>query len=181
MDTSPLVGWTRALEDTTALDGIVRALEPVVEVAISRGKRGEVLRGEWMGHALHPVLTDVVLGTWGSATILDLIGGRDSQAAAQRLLGVSLLAVGPTAWSGWAEWASAADRDKRVGVVHAVTNGAAAAIFASSWLARRRGEHAVGVRRSLAGAVVASVGGYLGGHLAASRKVGTHDPAFDAG
>ena len=44
--------------------------------------------------------------------------------------------------------------------------------------------HAVpdaGVRRSLAGAAVASVGGYLGGHLAASRKVGTHDPAFDAG
>ena len=86
-----------------------------------------------MGHALHPVLTDVVLGTWGSATILDLVGGRDARAAAQRLLGVGLLAVGPTAWSGWAEWASAPDRDKRVGVVHAVTNGAAAAIFASSW------------------------------------------------
>jgi hypothetical protein len=65
--------------------------------------------------------------------------------------------------------------------VHAVTNGAAAAIFASSWLARRRGEHAVGVRRSLAGAAAASVGGYLGGHLAASRKVGTHGPAFHAG
>jgi hypothetical protein len=180
METSRLVHWTRSLEDTTALDGVVRALEPVVEIAFARGRRGELLRGEWMGHAVHPILTDVVIGTWGSATILDLIGGRDSQAAAQRLLGVSLLAVGPTAWSGWAEWASAADRDKRVGVVHAVTNGAAAAVFASSWLARRRGDHAAGVRRSLAGAAVASVGGYLGGHLSAARKVGAHDPAFDA-
>lgn len=177
MHTSRLVGWTRALEDTTSLDGVVRAIEPLVEVAFSRGRRGELLRGDWLGHAVHPMLTDVVLGTWGSATILDLIGGRDSHVAAQRLLGVSLLAVGPTAWSGWADWASAPDRDKRVGVVHAVTNGAAAAVFASSWLARRRGDHAAGVRRSLAGAAVATVGGYLGGHLAASRKVGTYDPA----
>ena len=41
MDTPRLVGWTQPLEDTTALDGIVRALEPVVEVAVSRGKRSD--------------------------------------------------------------------------------------------------------------------------------------------
>lgn len=178
MDTSWLVRWTRTLEDTTALDGAVRAVEPLVGTAFASGTRGEVLRGDWLGHAVHPVLTDVVLGTWGSATILDLVGGRDSQAAAQRLLGVSLLAVGPTAWSGWAEWVASSDRDKRVGLVHAATNAVAIGIFASSWLARRRGEHATGVRRSLAGAAVATAGGYLGGHLAAARKVGTHDPAY---
>lgn len=178
METPRLVHWTRALEDTTALDGAVHALEPLVDAAFATGTRGEVLRGDWLGHALHPVLTDAVLGTWTSATILDLVGGRDSRGAAQRLLGVSLLAVGPTAWSGWAEWASATDRDKRVGLVHATTNAVAIGLFASSWLARRRGDHAVGVRRSLTGAAVASVGGYLGGHLAAARKVGTRDPAY---
>ncbi len=178
MDTPGLVHWTRTLEDTTALDAAVHALEPLVDAAFATGTRGEVLRGEWLGHAVHPILTDVVLGTWASATILDLVGGRDSRGAAQRLLGVSLLAVGPTAWTGWAEWASATDRDKRVGLVHAATNAVAIGIFASSWLARRRGEHGVGVRRSLTGAAVASVGGYLGGHLAAARKVGTHDPAY---
>ncbi len=178
MDASRLVSWTRTLEDTAALDGVVRIVEPLVETAFASGTRGEVLRGDWLGHALHPMLTDVVLGTWGSATILDLIGGRDSRGAAQRLLGVSLLAAGPTAWAGWAEWAASADRDKRVGVVHAATNAVAVGIFASSWLARRRGDHAAGVRRSLTGAAVASVGGYLGGHLAAARKVGSHDPAY---
>ena len=137
MDTPRLVRWTRNLEDTAALDGAVRVLEPLVDAAFATGRRGEVLRGDWLGHAVHPVLTDVVLGTWTSATILDLVGGRESRPAAQRLLGVSLLAVGPTAWTGWAEWASAADRDKRVGVVHAATNAVAIGIFASSWLARR--------------------------------------------
>lgn len=178
MDTPRLVHWTRKLEDTTALDGAVHALEPLVDAAFATGRRGEVLRGDWLGHAVHPVLTDVVLGTWTSATILDLVGGRDSRGAAQRLLGVSLLAAGPTAWAGWAEWAASEDRDKRVGVVHAATNAVAIGIFASSWLARRRGDHAVGVRRSLTGAAVASVGGYLGSHLAVARKVGSHDPAF---
>ena len=54
-----------------------------------------MLRGEWLGHALHPTLTDVTLGTWTSATLLDLFGGRDSSAAAQRLIGTGLLAAGP--------------------------------------------------------------------------------------
>jgi uncharacterized membrane protein len=139
-----------------------------------------VLRGDWLGHAIHPVLTDVVLGSWTSATVLDVIGGTESRTAAQRLIGVGLLAVGPTAWTGWAEWASAGEREKRVGLVHAVTNAVAIGAYTSSWLARRRGDQKAGVRRALAGAAVASVGGYLGGHLAAARKVGTHHEAFDA-
>ena len=178
MDT-PLVRWTSALEGADALDGVVRAVKPAVDVVFARGVRGEVLRGEWLGHAIHPTMTDVVLGTWTSATILDLVGGVSSRSAAQRLLGVSLLAVGPTAWTGWAEWATSSDRDKRVGLVHAATNAVAIGVYASSWLARRRGDHDTGVRRALAGAAVASVGGYLGGHLAVARKVGTRDPAYD--
>ncbi len=87
MDTPRLVRWTRNLEDTAALDGAVRALEPLVDAAFATGRRGEVLRGDWLGHAVHPVLTDVVLGTWTSATILDLVGGRgvaDRRAATAR-------------------------------------------------------------------------------------------------
>jgi hypothetical protein len=180
MEIPALVRWTRSLEEAEGLDGPVRALEPHIEKAFATGTRGEVLRGDWLGHAVHPVLTDVVLGSWTSATVLDVIGGVESRAAAQRLIGVSLLAVGPTAWTGWAEWASAGQRDKRVGLVHAATNAVAIGAYASSWLARRRGDHGAGVRRALVGAAVAGVGGYLGGHHAAARKVGTHHKAFDA-
>lgn len=174
-----LVRWTRALEDADALDAPVRAVAPYVEKAFATGVRGEVLRGDWLGHALHPMLTDVVVGSWTSATVLDVIGGPESRAGAQRLIGVSLLVVGPTAWSGWAEWSAAGQREKRVGLVHAATNAVAIGAYASSWLARRRGDHGAGVRRALVGAAVASVGGYLGGHLAAARKVGSHHEAFE--
>jgi hypothetical protein len=139
-----------------------------------------VLRGDWLGHALHPLLTDVVLGTWASATLLDLVGGEESATASRRLIGTGLLVAGPTAWSGWAEWSEAGLREQRVGVVHAVSNGAAIGLYAGSWLARRRGRHGTGVGLALAGISALKVGAYLGGHLASARKVGTHHPAFDA-
>ena len=174
----PIVRWTRALEDATVLDGPVRALEPRVRAWFGSGTRGAVLRGEWLGHAVHPMLTDLVLGTWTSANVLDLIGGRDASGSAQRLIGTGLLVAGPTAWTGWAEWSAAGDREKRVGLVHAVTNGVAIGMYAASWLARRRGRHGTGVRLGLAGAAVSGFGAYLGGHLTEARKVGSRDPAY---
>jgi hypothetical protein len=178
---SGLVRWTLRLEEARALDRPVRALEPSVRALFGTGTRGSVLRGEWLGHALHPVLTDVVLGTWTSASLLDLLGGPGSSASAQRLVGSGLVAFGPTAWAGWAEWSAAGTRDKRVGLVHAVTNGVAAGVYTASWLARRRGRHGTGAGLALAGAAVSGVGGYLGGHLAEARKVGSRHPAFEDG
>ena len=81
-------------------------------------------------------------------------GGREWAAPAQRLIGTGLLAAGPTAWTGWAEWSQAGPRDKRVGLVHAVTNGVAIGVYAASWLARRRGRHETGARLALLGATV---------------------------
>ena len=173
-----LVRWTLRLEDAAALDTPVHVLEPSVRALFGTGTRASVLRGDWLGHAVHPLLTDVVIGTWTSATLLDLFGGRDSSAAAQRLIGTGLLAAGPTAWTGWAEWSAAGSRDKRVGLVHAVTNGLAIGTYSASWIARQRGRRGAGVRLALAGAAISGVGAYLGGHLAAARKVSSRHPGY---
>jgi hypothetical protein len=175
-----IVRWTLRLEQATTLDRPVRAVDPTIQALFGTGTRSSVLRGQWLGHAIHPILTDVVLGTWTSATLLDLVGGRDSAASAQRLVGVGLLAAGPTLWTGWAEWSAVGARDKRVGLVHAVTNGVALSVYTASWLARRRGRHGAGAGLALAGAAVSSVGAYLGGHLVEARKVASHHPAYDA-
>jgi hypothetical protein len=174
-----IVRWTLQLEGAKALDRPVQALEPKIQAWFGSGTRGSVLRGEWLGHAVHPVLTDVVVGTWTSATLLDLLGGPGASAAAQKLVGTGLLVVGPTAWTGWAEWSAAGSRDKRVGLVHALTNGVAIGVYSASWLARRSGRHQTGARLALAGTAVASVGAYLGGHLAEARKVASRHPAYD--
>jgi hypothetical protein len=174
-----VVRWTLGLEDTTSLDGPVRAVQPLIQAVFGTGARGAVLRGEWLGHAVHPVLTDVVIGTWTSATVLDLVGGADAKASARRLIGTGLLVVGPTAWTGWAEWSTLGPRDKRVGLVHAATNAVAIGVYTASWIARRRDRHRTGAALALAGAAVSAAGAYLGGHLTEARNVASHHPAYD--
>jgi len=143
-------------------------------VRASAGRRRRNRR--WGGGVLITVIA--ALGTWTSASLLDVFGGPEESAAAQRLIGSGLLAAAPTAWTGWAEWAAAGPRDKRVGLVHAGINGLTIGIYAASWVASRRGRHKTGARLALGAAAVLSLGAYLGGHLAEARKVGTHHPAF---
>ncbi len=169
---------TRRLEESQGIDKAVQAIQQSIDTGFGTGPRGSFLRGEWLGHALHPVLTDVVIGSWTSATVLDLTGGPSSAPAAQRLVGTGLLAVGPTAWTGWAEWSAAQPREKRVGLVHAAVNVVAIGSYAASWNARRRGRHDTGAKLALAGAAASGLGAYLGGHLAIARKVGSRNPAF---
>jgi len=180
LETAPtLVRWTKALEESQALDRPVQALEPTIRDIFGTGTRGSLLRGEWLGHAVHPVLTDFLVGTWTSAIVLDAFGDKGTRPAAQKLVGAGLVAVGPTAWTGWAEWSNAGQREKRVGIVHVASNGAAILGYAASWLARRSGHHRTGAGLALAGAAAAGIGAYLGGHMALARKVGSRHPVFE--
>src|SRR3954452_25580063 len=172
----PMVRWTLRLEEATALDRWVRRIEPSIRSAFGTGPRASLLRGQWVGHALHPMLTDVVLGTWTSATILDLSGAPGSAAAAQRLVGTGLLAVGPTAWTGWAEWSAAGPREKRVGLVHAATNAVVIGTYAAPQVARRQARHGTAARMALVGSPLSGAGASLAGPLGESRRVGSRHP-----
>ncbi|GAA3540304.1 DUF2231 domain-containing protein [Aeromicrobium flavum] len=175
-----LVRATERLEGARVLDPAVRLLAPAARKLIGSPGRRRVLQGHDLGHAIHPLLTDLPIGFWTSATVLDLVGGRDSRPAARRLVGLGLVSAGPTALTGWAEWAVVDGRpQRRVGVVHAVANITAVVAYAASWRARSRGDQARGRNLALAGATVASVGGYLGGHMTSARKVSSRHPAFE--
>src|SRR4051794_614954 len=99
-----VVTLTERLEQTQALDSVVRVVQPLVDALLADPGRAALLQGMWLGHAVHPLLTDVPIGTWTSATVLDLVGGRAAQPAARRLVGIGILAAVPTAITGWAEW-----------------------------------------------------------------------------
>ncbi len=160
------------IEQNARLDPLVDRLAPLAD-AIAAGPRGDALRGDWLGHALHPLLTDFPLGCWLSAGLLDLAGGKKSRKAAQRLVGLGLVFVPVTAAAGWTDWASIRDqRSRRVGVVHAVGNTAVAMCYFRSWRARRRGHQATGELWGFAGGGLAWFTGYLGGHLSFGRGEG---------
>lgn len=167
-----------SLENATALDPAVRLLDPVADALVADAGRRDALQGRWLGHALHPLLTDLPIGFWTSASVLDLLGGTTSRRAATLLTALGVLSAVPTALTGLAEYAPIEQRDKRVAVVHASANSAALLCYTASLSARLRRRHLRGVLLALAGSTVATVGGYLGGHLTEARKVGSHDPAF---
>ena len=87
----------------------------------------------------------------------------------------------PTAASGAADWSDTNGRSRRVGLVHAVANSSALALYAWSWNARRQHRHARGVALGFVGATAATVGAFLGGHLLARRGIGVDHTAFLSG
>ena len=119
---SPLQPVVDTIESAGALDAPGKAIGKKVRGIISPGPVKDAVSGTWLGHALHPVLTDLVIGSFTSATLLDVLGGDDDGKAAGRLIGVGIAAYGPTALTGVNDWADAEPADpavRRVGLVHA--------------------------------------------------------------
>jgi nitrite reductase/ring-hydroxylating ferredoxin subunit/uncharacterized membrane protein len=166
-----------AIESSAWLDGWADQVRRFLRPKLDRAGLRSLLSGSALGHPLHPLLTDLPIGCWSSAVLLDLTGkGRETS---RFLLGVGTLAALPTALSGWSDWLDTEGAEKRVGVVHAAGNLAGTALFLASWRARRRSRD--GRALALAGLVVASGAGWLGGHLAYAMGVGVDTNAFDAG
>jgi uncharacterized membrane protein len=162
----------RRIEGDDRLDPLARRVRNVAD-RIAGGAGGPVLAGDWLGHALHPLLTDFPLGCWLSAGVLDLVGGKRSRPAAQRLVALGLVMVPPTVATGLVDYTGAdSPPTRRVGAVHAAGNSMVALCYFGSWRARRRGRHFRGVVWGLAGGGLAVVTGYLGGHLSFGRGVG---------
>jgi nitrite reductase/ring-hydroxylating ferredoxin subunit/uncharacterized membrane protein len=167
-----------------ALDGPAEAVAGWVRGIVPRGPVKDVLSGTPLGHALHPFLTDLPIGTWTSSALLDVVGGRAARPASERLIAAGLLAAVPTAASGlndWADTTPADDSVRRMGAVHAVANVTALGLYAASLVARRRDRHGRGVALGMAGIGALTVGGHLGGHLSYAKAVGVDRTAFETG
>jgi len=170
----------KSLEGATWLDTTVDFEQRLAAKALTASPALlGLLRGRPVGHAVHPPMTDVPIGSWLSASVLDLVGGRAARPAARLLVGLGCLSALPTMVTGTAEWIGTSEGDKRVGYVHAVANGTSLAGYAASWWVRRdESRHGLGVALALASGAVAGIGGYLGGHLSVARDIGTRDPAY---
>jgi nitrite reductase/ring-hydroxylating ferredoxin subunit/uncharacterized membrane protein len=172
---------TERLEKLTGVDPLASRLADVVGKVVPPGAAKDALSGTWLGHSLHPVLSDLPIGTWTSAALLDLFGGEESAKAAEILVGIGILSSLPTAASGASDWADTQGGERRVGLVHALTNTAALGLLGGSYSARRRGNQRLGVLLGLVGTSVATASAYLGGHLTMGLGVGSNQTAFEDG
>jgi uncharacterized membrane protein len=161
------------IEGSQGLSPVGAALRRVADAVVPAGPVRDAARGRWLGHPVHPMLTDLPIGFWTSAFVLDLVPGERVRPAPNTLVGLGVLSSLPTVLAGLAELTALRDeRTLRVAAAHALGNAAGTVLYASSWWERRRGRRGRGVALSLVGAAALSFGGYLGGHLSYRRGAG---------
>lgn len=167
-----------SLEDAKILDKVAIPGTDAASKVIPKGPVKDALTGKWLGHPVHPLLTDVAIGFWTAGGALDLLGERHEKSA-EVMTGLGILSAIPTALAGLADWVDTIGEERRVGLVHALGNTAALTAFTSSYFCRRNGDTTSGKLLAALGLGLLGASGYLGGHLAFRMGSGVDRTAFD--
>ncbi len=171
----------RTVDRQEWLDGAGSALGRLAGWAL--GRRGTLqrrvknaLHGTWLGHPLHPALTDVPLGAWTAALVLDTVdlarGGDGLARAADAATAVGLAGALGAAATGLNDWQHTDYGARRVGVAHGLLNATAALLQGGSLALRFAGFRRAGRGLGIAGYGVAVTAAYLGGHLVFEERIG---------
>jgi nitrite reductase/ring-hydroxylating ferredoxin subunit/uncharacterized membrane protein len=151
--------------------------EPTREIA-------DALHGTWLGHPLHPMLTDITIGAWSMGVVFDSIGAvTDSDQAREmgdKLAIAGTIAAVPTALSGLADFSTFPDWSANTATLHGAMNIVGVGLYAWSIRERRRGYHGRGAIISGVAFGLACVSGWLGGRMVYKQKVGVnHGEPFE--
>jgi nitrite reductase/ring-hydroxylating ferredoxin subunit len=146
-------------------DRFVEMAAPLRSALAPRGLL-DLLHGKWLGHALHPALSDLPIGLWAASVLLYIVG-MPMPAVILSLAG--LASAVPAIATGLADVLVTDGHDRRVGVLHGILMTGATSIQVGSPVAYFTG--ATVLAGILAGiSLVVTVGGaYFGGHLVLAR------------
>jgi len=171
------------------LDEVAEALQTAVGGAFRAGGAvgqsvQDFLHGKWLGHPLHSVLTDVPIGAWTAALVLDAMDEISGEEAFGRAADVSV-AVGvagavASAVTGLTDWHKTDGRARRIGITHGLMNATALTCYAASLALRRSDRRRAGRGFALLGYAISSAAAYLGGHLVYGEQVGVDHTVNEA-
>jgi nitrite reductase/ring-hydroxylating ferredoxin subunit/uncharacterized membrane protein len=169
------------------LEPIADRLQPAIASALDPGgaigpEAAKLLHGTWLGHPLHAVLTDVPIGSWTAAAVLDLLeentGSKSIGRGADAAITVGLLGASAAAVTGLADWSKiGGGRPRRIGLAHGLLNATATVCYLTSLCFRLGGARRAGRQLACIGYIVSSVAAHLGGHLVYKEKLGVDHTA----
>jgi nitrite reductase/ring-hydroxylating ferredoxin subunit/uncharacterized membrane protein len=165
--------------DNPAIDQVAEPLSKAVRGAFeAAGPTGQqaknALHGVWLGHPLHPVVTDVPIGAWTTALALDAAANGDPgmRRAATFAIGVGLAGAVGAAVTGLTDWSETDGQSRRAGLVHGLLNLTATTLFATAFTLRRKDSHDGGRKCAWTGYAIALGAAYLGGDLVYGQRIG---------
>jgi uncharacterized membrane protein len=148
--------------------------------------RGVKTGAKLLGHHLHPMLIVFPLGLLSTAFIFDIALWATERRVfvplAYWLIPAGLIGGGVAALFGWIDWFAipSGTRAKTVGLTHGFVNVVVLLLFFSSWWLRPNSQTEPGsfaLLLSVGGALLALVGGWLGGELVERLGIGVHPGA----
>ncbi|MEJ7829694.1 MAG: Rieske 2Fe-2S domain-containing protein [Segetibacter sp.] len=162
------------------------AIQPAVIKAFEAGgeagqKIKNFLHGTWLGHPLHPVITDVPIGAWTAAVVLDgleLAGKNKYKAGADAAIALGLAGAVGSAITGLTDWTGTTKKKRKIGLMHGILNLSATALYATSLILRnRKTSRNTAITLATLGYGVTAIAAYLGGHLVYNEQVGVDHTA----
>jgi nitrite reductase/ring-hydroxylating ferredoxin subunit/uncharacterized membrane protein len=174
------LGWLRTLSDwlTGALGPFRERHQDAAVLELMHG-------GRWVGHPLHPALSDLPVGLWAGVLVLDAAdrdpAPRRGIDAAGVLSAAGILAAGLTALTGLNDWTVSNDQDRRVGLFHGLLNTVALGLQGASLCSRMAGHRGTARALGAASFTVTGAAGYLGGHLVFTKGVMVSRVAWASG
>ena len=146
----------------------------------------DLLNGSWLGHSLHPVLVDVVIGGATAVVFLDVLrvvfGASGTEDAATWVLALTYAAGVGSILSGWTDFKDTASGNERNVVgLHGIINFVGMAGFGISLALRLGGNVDGAFWPMLIGYGIISVGSYIGGHVVFKYGYMVNHNAFSRG
>jgi len=131
---------TEKIESSIINSTLVKKVSAPVDGLLNRSFQTTILRpvklffnGTWIGHPLHPLLTDIPVGAWTLTIIFNLAGlvfhVSYFGVAAGVTTGIGLAGAAGAIIAGLMDWMDVDPPEKAVGAVHATLNAAATVIF----------------------------------------------------
>jgi uncharacterized membrane protein len=131
---------TEKIESSIINSTLVKKVSAPVDGLLNRSFQTTILRpvklffnGTWIGHPLHPLLTDIPVGAWTLTIIFNLTGlvfhVSYFGVAAGVTTGIGLAGAVGAIVAGLMDWMDVDPPEKAVGAVHATLNTAATVIF----------------------------------------------------
>ena len=164
------LGWLRAVNDwlTAVLVPFRERHQDNLALELMHG-------GRWAGHPLHPALSDLPVGLWTGATLLDMTdrgpAPRSGLDAAGMLSAAGIVASCATALTGLSDWTVSNEQDRRIGLFHGLLNTAALGLQCASLGTRMTGHRGTARALGAASLTVTAAAAYLGGHLVFTKGV----------
>lgn len=170
------------------------ALQHIIQVVVGAQRKPprrlkSLLNGTWLGHPLHPLITDIPVTAWVITAVFDVIWLISPTTFAWAARGaevtvvLGLLGALGAIVTGLTDWSDTYGAERRVGLNHAIFNAIATILYLVSFVLRlpeAAGDSVLAAILGFLGLISVMYAAFLGGDMVFTKGTGVNHTAWEA-